>query len=588
MTNITVNLIRHAVATFLFLAVGATTFAAAAQKQGPACNNLTSEPALRQKLSTCINSEDRSFLTARDGDTIRAWVLFTDKGISDKTGFRARAASVQLTERALNRRAKVGLDRVVFADLPVHEKYVREIESTGATHRRSSRWLNAATFYIPNDKLDAVGALPFVAEIKPMMVFSRPVTAPDMTKPVVPVPISSYGLSLHQLTQLNVVNAHTAGFTGRNVTLAIMDSGYRKTHKAFENHYSAGRVLAEWDFIQNDGNTANEGGDVTAQWDHGTKVWSVAAGEDDGDLFGPAYQANIILCKTEDIPTETHAEEDNWVAALEFSDSIGVDVISTSLGYSTFDSGVNYTYEDLDGLTTIIGAAASTCDGLGIVMVNSMGNSGASAGSLTSPADAFDILSVGNVDADGNISYSSSRGPTYDGRIKPELCARGTSTRCASPFSDTQYGNFSGTSFSAPLIAGVACLVIQAHPDWTPAQVREALMLSADNAASPNNTYGWGIPDVMDAINWNFNSGCCTGASRGNIDGSADQLISMGDLVVLIDHLFIDLNPLTCIDEADIDQSGGASPGSLDITIADLTTLIDHLFISLAPLPACP
>jgi hypothetical protein len=281
-------------------------------------------------------------------------------------------------------------------------------------------------------------------------------------------------------------------------------------------------------------------------------------------------------------------EEDNWVAALEFSDSVGADVITTSLGYLDFDGTADdYTYADMDGQTTIISIAASTCDGLGIVMCNSMGNSGPWDGTLNAPADAFDILSVGNVTAEGVIAYSSSRGPTSDGRIKPEVCARGASTRCASAGADQTYTYASGTSLSTPLIAGAACLVIQARPEWTPAQVRHALKMTANNARQPNNTYGWGIINVMAAIAYDESPACCLAETVGNLDHSADGLVTMGDLTSIIDHLYVSYYPFTCPRAADIDQSGAPDPTLVDITTGDLTALIDYLFISLAPLPAC-
>jgi serine protease AprX len=309
----------------------------------------------------------------------------------------------------------------------------------------------------------------------------------------------------------------------------------------------------------------------------------VAAGEAYGHVYGPAYEANIILCKTEDLRSETQVEEDNWVAALEFADSIGTDVITTSLGYMTFDTGVSYTYADMDGQTATISIAAGTCDGLGIVMCNSMGNSGPSAGSLTAPADAFNILAVGNVQLSGTIAASSSRGPSYDGRTKPEVCALGTSVACASPGGDSSYTSASGTSLSTPLIAGAACLVIQAHPNWTPSEVREALKMTADRAATPDNTYGWGVINVMAAIAWNPHAGCCVDATVGNLDHSADGLVTMSDMTVLIDHLFISLAPLDCEEDANLDLSADGL-----VTMGDLTVMIDHLFISLGPLPPCP
>ena len=484
---------------------------------------------------------------------------------------------------------------MLFADLPVVADYVAQVAAFGAEHRQSSRWLNAASFAVPGAQLERIAALPFVAEVRPLATFKQTLPSPESIKLEAPrTPLSpdalDYGEATEQLRQINVPAAHGAGYTGEGVTLAIMDTGFRKSHDAFANHIINGRVLAEWDFVNGDGNTENEAsdGDWSSQWNHGTYIWSVSAGEAPSEVYGPAYRANVILCKTEDVRSETQVEEDNWVAALEFADSVGTDVITTSLGYSTFDDGTGYEYSDMDGQTAVITIAASTTDGLGIVMCNSMGNSGPSAGSLSAPADAFDILSVGNVNATGTISSSSSRGPTFDGRTKPEVCARGSSTRCASASADNFYTYASGTSLSTPLVAGAACLVIQAHPDWTPAQVREAMMMTADRAQNPDNDYGWGIIDVMAAINYEYYETCCTGESVGNVDGSPDDSVGLGDLTALIDYLFVTYDDLDCPDEADLDQSGGSRADMEDITLGDLTVLIDHLFVSFAPLPPCP
>ena len=553
---------------------------------------LSSSPAVRQKTSVQLSTGTLRALEARDGEAVKVWVFFTDKGMRSQTAFAQKAALVELTERAMRRRAKVDHDRVLFVDIPVEQTYIDRITALGAKHRRSSRWLNAATFEIPTDQLQTVSALPFVARIKPMQIFHRDLPAQEPIKYEAPSgalapDVLNYGTAASQLTQINVPAVHDLGYSGAGVTLAIMDTGYRKTHDAFAQHYLNGRVLAEWDFVNNDGNTANEtdDGDWTSQWNHGTYIFSVSAGEDPGFLYGPAYHANIILCKTEDVRSETQVEEDNWVAALEFADSIGTDVITTSLGYDDFDDGSGYSYEDMDGQTAVISIAASTCDGLGIVMCNSMGNSGPGVGTLSAPADAFDILSIGNVNSVGAISSSSSRGPTYDGRTKPDVCARGTSTACAGSWGDDAYTSASGTSLSTPLVAGAVCLVIEAHPEWSPAQVRDALRMTASQAATPDNNYGWGIIDVLAAIN--YDQGCCVG-TIGNVDGTPDQVVSLGDLSALIDYLFISLEPVDCPAETDIDQSGGASPTQHDISLGDLTALIGHLFITLDPFPACP
>jgi len=570
-------------ATIMVIAVGSSDVLAAEPVN--TSMRLSNEAVTRPKRDQIITPNLETKLTSRPNTEIKVWVFFTDKAVFDKSGFAQAAASVTLTDRAQRRRAKMDKNMVVFADLAVPNHYVEAIENLGAKHRRSSRWLNAATFELPARLLEPISDLPFVAEIRPM-AFYQHIPEPEgdsrddrFDQALAEPHALDYGESIYQLEQINVPAVHDLGYTGLGVTLTIMDTGFRKTHDAIIAHLAENRLLAEYDFVYNDSNTDYDDGDWASETSHGTRVWSVAAGYADGYLYGPAYQANFILCKTEDIRSETPIEEDNWVAALEFADSVGTDVISTSLGYITYDDPANsYTYEDIDGQTAIISIAASTCDGLGIVMVNSAGNSGGlGAGSITPPADAHDILAVGAVDGSGTIAGFSSLGPTYDGRIKPEVCARGVATLCAHQSDDNTYANYYGTSFSAPLVAGAACLVIEAHPDWTPYQVREALKASGSNTANPDNTYGWGIINTYNAIQ--YDPGCCVGIV-GNVNGVGGEEPTISDISALIDYLFINRTPVDCLPEADINQSGETFPTETDLSIGDVAVLIDYLFIT--------
>jgi len=465
-------------------------------------NFLRAEPVVRTRTLPTLSPEAFSFLLQRDHEQASVWVFFADKGFTDEPGFQQAARHVVLTDRAARRRARVGKDRIVFADLPVHQQYVELLVELGASHRRSSRWLNAASFDIPLELLPQLDGLPFVAGLRPVARFAAHQVGSESDRVRPPAESQSvddldYGLSQTQIHQINAAFAHAQGYTGRGVTLAIMDTGFRKSHTAFASHFAENRVLAEYDFVMNDSNTAQEAGDVFGQWNHGTMTWSVAGGLAPGQVIGPAYGANFILCKTEDLGSETPVEEDNWVAALEFADSIGVDVISTSLCYSDW-----YDFEDLDGQIATITLAANLCDGLGIVMVTAMGNDGPAPETLLAPADAFDILAVGAVNATGTITAFSSRGPTFDLRVKPEVCAMGTDVRTASASDDNSYRYGDGTSFATPLVAGAAAVLLEARPEFTPAMVREALKTTAGRAAEVDCTYGWGIIDLGRALTW--------------------------------------------------------------------------------------
>ncbi|MDP2960154.1 MAG: S8 family serine peptidase, partial [candidate division Zixibacteria bacterium] len=300
------------------------------------------KPLVSPKDYPVISPELRTFLSNKPSDEkVKVWVYFTDKGIFDQESYvKAKSRTQNLFPvKSLQRRAKVLKSELInFLDLPVHQLYVENIKSLGAKLRQPSRWLNAVSFEVSQNILEQIALLPFVKSIKPVLTYIRKPIKEEVQpqwKPLVPI---NYGPSYDQLQQINVPAVHALGYHGEGVLVCMMDTGFRKDHKAFKSAFSEGRVLAEYDFINLDTNTQNEPGqDASNQHNHGTYTWSTLGGEVDGQLYGPAYEANFILAKTEYVPTETRIEEDNWVAGMEWADSIGADVISSSLGYLDFD-----------------------------------------------------------------------------------------------------------------------------------------------------------------------------------------------------------------------------------------------------------
>jgi len=447
-------------------------------------------------------------------ESVKVWVFFTDKGLfsADELQSALKTTRNSLTQRAYERRAKArGAEVVDFRDIPVNESYVEQVVANVAVIAHRSKWFNGISAVIRLSNLEKIVSLPFVRRIEKVKVLGTNLDdirlnqgSPEGTFDIFEYTLN-YGASASQLMQVNVPPAHELGFDGSNIIVCMLDVGYKKGHQAFSNIIGEGRLLAEWDFINNDGQTDLEPGDPSAQADHGTMTWSTLGGETSGQLYGPAYNAKFILGKTEDVSSERHIEEDNWAAAAEWADSIGAQVISASLGYRWFDSGQgDYQYSDLDGNTTIVTIAADLAAYNGIAVCTAMGNEGYSgAGSLLAPADGDSVISCGAVDVDGIIASFSSLGPTYDNRTKPEVVARGVNTNCADPYSMNGYTTASGTSLSTPLIGGASAVVLSAHPNWTPMQVREALMQTADKFNNPDNTYGWGLINTTKAIFYN-------------------------------------------------------------------------------------
>jgi serine protease AprX len=288
-----------------------------------------------------------------------------------------------------------------------------------------------------------------------------------------------YGPSRGQLDMLRVPVAHEVGLQGQGTLVAVIDSGFDGlAHPAF----AATQVADRWDFV--DGDTIVEGAS------HGTTTFSVIGGYHPGHLVGVAFGARFLLARV-------GPSEDEMVAAVEWAEARGADVVTMSVG-------VEMGAERMDGRTASITIAADRAVERGVVVVMSAGNFGYSpaANTLAAPADGFGVLGVGAVHPSGPWAIFSSVGPTADGRIKPDLVAQGVDVQVAWPFGVASYRRSSGTSYSCPLVAGVGALLLQAHPDWTPGQVANALRETASRAAQPDNRLGWGIPDVVGALSY--------------------------------------------------------------------------------------
>jgi serine protease AprX len=451
------------------------------------------------------------------------WVAFTDKGptIPSRGPLPAGSAAEQLvqsllTQNAMERRAK-NLSRICGEDAPVYQPYVDAVCSVTGTIAQTSRWCNAVSVVLSERQKSTILLFPFVSGVMPVQTFRRPVMKSN-SRTITGLPVSSsfdYGGSAAQLAALNIPPLHSIGITGKGVLVGMLDTGFRwRTHDALRSR----RVQAERDFLFHDNNTANQPGDTPGQDNHGTLTLSLVAGYAPGTLLGAAFDAGFLLGKTELIyPSEasdydTKIEEDTWVAGLEWMESRGADVVSSSLGYNDFIDSTSYTWAngDFNGRTTLSARAAARAAGLGVVLCTAMGNEGNGdglMGTLLTPADADSILSIGAVDFSGAVTGFSSTGPTNDGRMKPDLVAPGVhGVVCAIPPNSYSSG-FQGTSLSTPLVAGVVALVLSARPELTPLQVRDLLRSTAVPRTdpgrfpvSPNNFTGWGEPDAFNAV----------------------------------------------------------------------------------------
>ena len=487
-------------AVFLILIIGTAISAQTTNTAEILSDGALGKILVKEKSNPVIHPRVRDVIRDKlSNEKVVVWIYFTDKGIFSKDAYQTARSEVQktLSERAKRRRAKVNRE-VDFTDLPVRKEYSETVISLGARHRATTKWFNGMSVEIPIDRLQGVASLPFVREIQLVNSSKRePIKVKKGMNEQHPLRQSyhlDYGRSLGQLEQINVPAVHELGYTGEGVLVCMLDTGYNLDHEAFR-HLD---LIAEYDFINRDGNTANEPGDPLGQHDHGTATLSALGGSSSGQLYGPAFGASFLLAKTEDLSSETPVEEDYWMAAIEWADSIGADVASSSLIYLDW-----YAYEDMDGNTATITKAADMAAAKGILICNAAGNERDDKWFyIAAPADADSILACGAIDEGGLIAFFSSSGPSYDGRIKPEVVARGYTTRLAQSTNPHGYYNGSGTSFATPLVAGAAALVLEAHPNWTPMQVREALMMTADRAENPDNLYGWGIIDVLAAINY--------------------------------------------------------------------------------------
>lgn len=460
----------------------------------------------------------RQILARAPADSFPVWIFF-DRAAAAST------APAAIGPAALSQRMDLGIPDLAN-DRPLPRALLDAVQATGAHIREHSRWLRAVSAWVDSASAERLARLPAVRRIQLVgdMTLPHPdgggyppaaaagrmdgITAPaspfaDPCAAQQPVDSAFFGPNWYTLLQLDIPPAQVVGLTGKGVRIAILDTGFETRHEALTTR----QVLATRDFINGDSIVYNNNlpADTIGydQSHHGTEVWSVLGGCMPGRVVGPAYDATFLLAKTEDEPNDTKADEDRWVAAVEWADSLGARIISSSLAYRfVFVDQPPIPYEALNGDSTITTKIADEAARRGILVVNAMGNDGEKgAGSLSAPADADSIIAAGAVDALGSPTSFTSRGPTADGRIKPDLSARGLGIYGASDVALNAYASgLAGTSFATPLLAASAAMFMQAWPDLSAMAVRAALIRSANHATTPDNAVGYGIPDVAAAI----------------------------------------------------------------------------------------
>jgi serine protease AprX len=424
------------------------------------------------------------------------WIGFRDKPAS---GYSTSRPLEFLSARSVLRRAQQQIP-VSESDLPVSKIYSDSILRTGATFIHSSKWLNGITVKLKNDSLSTrIGKFSFVKEIqmtKPVLTDKTASLKFEDVSPVTGIDTLLYGLSVFQVGQLGGYSLHKSGFKGKGILIAVLDAGFYHVNQlpAFDSLRIAGRIKGNRDFV-------NPSSNIFEENTHGMMVLSTMGGNIPGKLIGTAPEASYWLIRSEDAATEYLIEEDNWVAAAEYADSLGADIINSSLGYYTFsDAGMNHTYADMDGKTTRVARGANMAVSKGMLVFSSAGNEGNKTWHfLITPSDGDSVIAVAAVDKNGFKAAFSSFGPAPDGNIKPDLAAMGQGTALQNVNGTVGLGN--GTSFSSPVLAGMAACLWQANPKATASRIRQALIRSGSQYQKPDSLLGYGIPNMVVAHN---------------------------------------------------------------------------------------
>lgn len=430
-------------------------------------------------------------------------ITFTDKNNSIYSTSRPNEF---LSDKALERRNKYSID-ITTNDIPVNSWYIDSVTHYGARLCNISKWFNSAIFECDSTtNFSGIHSLPCVASV--VWVAPKHKAQPDATslkfEQKHDVPYSDfysnineelYGNSIRQIKIMNGMQLHTDGYMGQGMTIAVLDAGFLHVDSAtaFSQAWQEQRIIASKDFSGAHVSVWGEGY-------HGMAVLSLIGAYLPKTMIGTAPRASYVLCRTEEGATEYTVEEDNWVAAAEFADSLGVDVISTSLGYSEFDDSTqNYTYKDMNGNTTRITVASNIAASKGMLLFNSAGNSGDKPWKyVTAPADSDSIITVGACYITGKVTSFSSRGPSNGSTLKPDVVALGHLPAILKSNGLVQVSGM-GTSFSNPILAGMATCLWQEFPNLPPYRIKQAIIASSHTYFNPDTINGHGIPDFEKA-----------------------------------------------------------------------------------------
>lgn len=446
--------------------------------------------------------------TAQKSNPAKFQVVFSDKGRVEAQSLRANQ---YLSEASIERR-KIQNIPIEYNDYPVNPEYITQLREKGYVILNKSRWFNSVSVYCDDSIAVAeIQKLPFVAEVRPVtkvLSSSREEHKlaehqKNLTRFRSPVGKASvqqnssslYGVYKGQTEQIGLTTLHEMGFKGGDMTVAVLDAGFYNGDRIpfFDSLRRENRILGTRDFVQGNDSVYEDNA-------HGMSVLSCMAANIPGLAIGTAPHAQYWLLRTEDAGSEYIIEEDNWVAAAEFADSVGAWIINSSLGYTVYDDPqTSHAYSDLDGNTTRITRGADIAASKGILVVNSAGNSGDNSWRyIGAPADADSVLTIGAVDSLGNYASFSSQGPSADGRIKPNVSCTGQATWIVT--GSGNLGRANGTSFSSPILAGAAACLWQAFPDASNMEIFKAIEQSAHQFDNPDYFVGYGIPNFTRAF----------------------------------------------------------------------------------------